>query len=126
MNITRLNTLNDDKVIIKKEGGNGGSGGTEEVGILFFNISNIPENALLQVLYLSFLVNQGNQIMPTSLFTYSAGGFIDNLIGVKKIAVVYGYSTQGSQESQVTESGIKSLLESVGAILITEEEFYSV
>lgn len=28
MNITRLNTLNDDKVIIKKEGGNGGGGGS--------------------------------------------------------------------------------------------------
>lgn len=109
------------KVNVPTEGG--GSGGNEEVGILYFNISNIPQDALLQVLIISFLVNIGNQIMPTPLFTYSAEGFIDNLIDAKNIAVVYGYSSQGRQ---VTESEVKSLLESLGAILITEEEFYHI
>ena len=47
MNITRLNTLNDDKVIVKKEGGNGGGGTTGVSEVEYWELideSEIPRD----------------------------------------------------------------------------------
>lgn len=54
MNITRLNTLNDDKVIIKKEGGNGGNSGgnCEEQQVEYWEFiswDEVPDNPIIDL-----------------------------------------------------------------------------
>lgn len=111
------------KTNVPQEGGGGSTSGGGKYGMLFFDIANVPENMTLQILWASFLVNLGHQIVPATAYAYDSQGYEENLYGIKKVAVVYGYAEGGTQ---VTEDMIMSLFGELNAQEITEEEFYNV
>lgn len=110
------------KTNVAQSGGGSTSGGGK-YGMLFFDIANVSENMTLQILWASFLVNLGHQIVPATAYAYDSQGYEENLYGIKKVAVVYGYAQSGTQ---VTEDMIMSLFGELNAQEITEEEFYNV
>lgn len=129
MNIIRLNTFNDDKVIVKKEGDNGGGGSGSDWH--YFDVSGCPIPIKSSVLEMGLLQKvQGEQInsffgsgvvLPTGLVYTTPVDVAE----VTAIAIDYAVEVRGrGQALTLGESFIASPF--YGTIPeITKEEFYN-
>jgi hypothetical protein len=141
MNITRLNTLNDDKVIIKKEGSNGGnygdnsggdnSGGGSGSDWHYFDISGCDMPTKVGVLGMAMLQKvQGKQI--NSFFgtgvVQPMGLLLTTPVDVAEVTAVaidYAIETRiGEQASTLGESFTNTPFYGTFPE-ITKEEFYN-
>lgn len=133
MNITRLNTLNDDKVIIKKEGGGNGGGNTIEYRDVR-GLNSVTRANWLD--YFALMVRLEHDVTIMTVASKLAGD-LTNLLG--EADVVAAISTDlnakfvtSSSEGVLVMTAKEVLIEHGwweeynSCPIITEEEFYSI
>lgn len=121
MNITRLNTLNDDKVIVKKEGGGNGGGFDEESSIEYFDLINIDENLAYHLSVFACLVKCGNIILPPAVL-------LDVGTNLPLVAMAINTSIEINFPQESFKGTIGEFFTSqnmdIEPLRITKEEFY--
>lgn len=130
MNITRLNTLNDDKVIIKKEGGNSGGGGNtggESISTLKYFNGSMWEDGLKELMMLfSYLFKTTDGIIGTAAtLDMMQVGWRDKCYGYAVAPDAKIYAPEGAMTIRdIIANEYRIDIDNLPRI--TEEEFYSV
>lgn len=127
MNITRLNTLNDDKVIIKKEGsGNNDGGGSDNTSANFIQYFKVPKGwskATFARMY-GVILKADDVILPVSMTNNTIVSSITAYGIMPNLPINYPSGTNAKT--------LREYLETTGQFVlltqteITEEEFYSI
>ena len=133
MNITRLNTLNDDKVIIKKEGGGNGGGNTIE----YRDVRGLDSVTRANWLdYFALMVRLEHDVAIMTLASKQAGDLTNLLGGADVVAAIStdlnAKFVASSSEGVLVMTAKEVLIEHGwweeynSCPIITEEEFYSI
>lgn len=127
MNITRLNTLNDDKVIVKKgEGGNNGGGGSDNTSVNFIQYFKVSKGWSRASFARQFgvILKADDAILPVSLTNNAIDSSITAYGIMPNLPINYPNGTNAKTlREQLETTGLSALLTQTE---ITEEEFYSV
>lgn len=122
MNITRLNTLNDDKVIVRGNGGNSG-GGEGASSWKFFDVSNIVNKAMTVGLLPFIAKNDTGIVFSLMVKDWSAV----SAVGVDAEAKIRMQGmTLTWAESMAAEGLTPEAMVQAGIVEITKEEFYAI
>lgn len=127
MNITRLNTLNDDKVIIKKEvGGNNDGGSSDNTSANFIQYFKVPKGWSMATYARMFgvILKADNVILPVSMVNNSIDSSITAYGIMPNLPINYPDRTDAKTLREYLETIGQSML--FTQTEITEEEFYSV
>ena len=122
MNTVRLNTANDDKVVVRKNAGGTGGGSS---AIEYLDVSQ-TEGAKLMICAASLLINIDGEIVPPGLVSM---GNPSVLTQAQAIAIDFSLKCKDSNGVRTIKESIelttgKDFLSAIPRI--TEEEFYSI
>lgn len=127
MNITRLNTLNDDKVIIKKEGdGNNDGGSSDNTSANFIQYFKVPKGWFMAIRARmnGVILKADNVIVPAYMVNNAIDSSITAYGIMPNLPINYPSATDAKTLREYLEATGNSAL--FTQTEITEEEFYTI